>query len=76
MIHALDDPVVPSYAVPVDMLTRECPNTVVAFTKAGGHTGWLEGIAPFGLSFADTMCLEFMEAILRRRREEESIQGN
>jgi len=65
VIHALDDPIVPPTALPISDLEKN-PNVIVALTTKGGHTGWLQGLFPTGLSFADRLCLEYLEATLNR----------
>eukprot|EP01119_Soliformovum_irregulare_P001360 TRINITY_DN11080_c0_g1_i1.p1 TRINITY_DN11080_c0_g1~~TRINITY_DN11080_c0_g1_i1.p1 ORF type:complete len:432 (-),score=79.61 TRINITY_DN11080_c0_g1_i1:158-1453(-) len=63
VIHALDDPIVPKEAVPYEAI-RKNPNCILAVTRTGGHTGWLQGSFPSGLSFADEMAIEWIEGML------------
>jgi len=67
VIHALDDPIVPTSALPLTVLAKN-PNVIVAITKKGGHTGWLEGFIPSGLCFADRLCIEFIHAFIDEKR--------
>jgi len=64
IIHAEDDPVVPDGALPVHLL-RANPHILLALTKSGGHTGWLEGFFPSGLCFADRLCFEYIEKLVQ-----------
>jgi len=72
MIHALDDPVVPKYALPLTELEKN-ENCFTCLTKSGGHSGWLKGhFNPRGLCFADQLTMEFIDAFLEQR-EKKSI---
>jgi predicted alpha/beta-fold hydrolase len=65
VIHAEDDPVVPFEALPLEDL-KQNPHCFTAITKTGGHTGWLVGLYPSGLSYADQLCLEFIETLVHK----------
>ena len=72
ILHAWDDPVVPPNAIPVDRIA-ENPHLILATTKAGGHTGWLDGLFPFsGLAWCERVTLEYLDAL---HRSHQALQG-
>jgi len=75
VLQAYDDPVVPSSALPLQELQSN-PHCIVSITKAGGHSGWLEGhLNPRGLCFADKLCVETIDAFLEKRKEKFQSHG-
>ena len=63
MISALDDPIVPTEALP-DPRTLP-PEVIAEFTEHGGHAGFFDGRWPWRLeSWAERRAIEFLAGVL------------
>jgi len=61
-INALDDPLCPPAAIPVERL-KENPHILLAFSRYGGHVAWLEHSWSWHkLTWMDRVCGEFLVA--------------
>ena len=64
ILHAWDDPVIPRCAIPVEGIQKN-PNTILAATQAGGHTGWLTGCMPLSrLGWCEDVTIQYIQALL------------
>jgi len=66
VLHALDDPIVPPQALPIDKLQKN-PFVFAGITRCGGHTGWLEDWWPTGLTWLDRVCVDYIEILLKNK---------
>jgi predicted alpha/beta-fold hydrolase len=64
VVHALNDPVVPQAALPVEEIGKN-PLAILAVTRTGGHGGWCKGLWPTGLSWVELACLQYIDAHLQ-----------
>ena len=65
-INALDDPLCPPHAIPMDKLKAN-PNILLACSKFGGHVAWLEHSWSWHkLTWMDRVCSEFLTAVSGR----------
>ncbi|XP_064461187.1 protein ABHD15-like [Ornithodoros turicata] len=60
-VSSEDDPMVPSWAVPMDVF-RAYPQLVLLLTEHGGHCGFLAGIGSCPRSWADGVAVDFITA--------------
>jgi len=67
VLHALDDPIVPSYVIPIAKLQKN-PYAFTGITSCGGHTGWLEDWWPTGLTWLDRVCVDYIEILLKNKK--------
>jgi len=64
VLHANDDPLVPTRVVPKDVITAN-KHVVYAETQKGGHVAWLSGYFPTkGLSWLDLTSIECVEGFI------------
>jgi len=72
IIHALDDPLVPTSVVPRDIINKN-KNIIYCETKKGGHVAWLSGLFPTrGLSWLDQTNVDVIEGFIEHLRPETS----
>jgi len=63
LLNALDDPLIPSDLIPVD-LPLQIANVILAITKHGGHLGWSQGsLIPLTHHWHETVAIEFLESL-------------
>jgi hypothetical protein len=71
LLHSADDPFQPSHCVPVDD-AGENPYVVMAFTKVGGHVGFVARSWPWRPVFwAEEEMARFLSAMLKNGRPSE-----
>ena len=64
LVHAEDDPITPPSTIPRDAVARN-PNLIPAFTRQGGHVGFISGGTPWAPVFwAERLAAEFLAAHL------------
>lgn len=65
-INALDDPLCPPHAIPIEELKTN-PHILLACSKFGGHVAWLEHSWSWHkLTWMDRVCGEFLAAVSQR----------
>jgi len=74
VLHALNDPVVPQAALPVEEISKN-PLAILAVTQTGGHGGWCMGWWPTGLSWIELACLQYIDAHLELSSIDSSSMG-
>ena len=61
-LNSEDDPIAPANPQYADNASEF---VAFAITKRGGHVAWLEGLWPFGKTWADRVLMQFFEAAVR-----------
>jgi predicted alpha/beta-fold hydrolase len=64
LLNALDDPISCHTAIPY-MEIESNPNLMLVTTARGGHVAWVEGWLPFGATWMENTCIQYLNSFLK-----------
>jgi predicted alpha/beta-fold hydrolase len=64
LLNALDDPISCKSAIPYVEIQSN-PNLLLVTTARGGHVAWVEGWFPFGSTWMENTCMQYLNSYLK-----------
>jgi len=68
ILHALDDPVVNNDHIDWSAIASN-PHMISMHTNRGGHVAFFDGIIPFGPTFSDRACANFISSVIESQSQ-------
>lgn len=75
MVHALDDPVVPSTFVDWQRIVESNKNIIAVTTQRGGHCGWFDSSLLLGSTWSERLTADFLGAVLETQAHTNFLAG-